>query len=77
VHRALKSSLFLLLALPLLACGLLLGLAASESGSRLLAEQARRWSAGVIEWGDMQGRLSGPLRLEKLHIRASGLELEV
>ena len=77
MHRALKISLSLLLILPLLACGLLLALAASEGGSRLLAEQARRWSAGALEWGDMQGRLLGPLRLENLNIRSPGLELEV
>jgi len=77
VHRALKISLSLLLTLPLLACGLLLALAASEGGSRLLAEQARRWSGGALEWGDMQGRLLGPLRLQNLSIRSPGLQLEV
>ena len=77
MHRALKISLSLLLTLPLLACGLLLALAASEGGSWLLAEQARRWSAGALEWGDMQGRLLGPLHLENLNIRSPGLELEV
>ena len=77
MHRALKISLSLLLTLPPLACGLLLALAASEGGSRLLAEQARRWSGGALEWGDMQGRLLGPLRLEDLNIRSPGLQLEV
>jgi hypothetical protein len=48
VHRALKLSLIPLAALPLLACCLLLALAASERGSRLLAEQARHWSAGAV-----------------------------
>ena len=77
MHRGLKTSLLLLLALPLLAGGLLLGLAASEGGSRLLAEQARRWSAGVLEWGDIRGRLLGPLQITDLRIQTPGLELEV
>ncbi len=74
---ALKKVLIVLLSLLMLATGLLLSLAGTEQGTRVLAEQARRWSGGALDWELIEGRLLGPLRLQGLRLQQPELALDL
>ncbi len=74
---ALKNALIILPSLLVLVTGLLLGLAGTEQGTRLVAEQARHWSGGALDWERIEGRLLGPLRLQGLRLRRPELALDV
>ena len=71
LYTPIKFALVLPLALLLLAmaaAGILLGLAASESGTRFLLGQAQRWTGEFISWQKVEGNLLGPLRLGELSV---------
>lgn len=73
---ALKKALVILLLLPLLAVGVLLPLVTTERGTRLLLEQARRWSGDSLTWEQLQGPLTGPLHLQGASFRRGELLVE-
>lgn len=74
---ALRNFLILLCALLLVAAGLVLALAGTADGTRLLAEQARRWSGGTLEFDQIEGRLLGGLRLQGVRVRQPALSLDL
>jgi translocation and assembly module TamB len=73
-----KFTLILLLVLLLVvlgAAGVLLGMAGSEGGTRLLLGQAGRWLGDTVSWQTVEGSLRGPLRLSGVRIAQPGMEL--
>ncbi len=74
---ALRNLLILSCVLLLSAAGVILALAGTANGTRLLAEQARRWSGGALEWDRVEGTLLGSLQLQGVRVRQPALSLEL
>ena len=74
---ALRNLLILFCVTLLIAAGLVLALAGTAEGTRLLAEQARRWSGGALEWERIEGSLLGTLRLQGVRVREPALSLDL
>jgi len=77
VPSALRNLLIILCALLLVAAGLVLALAGTADGTRLLAEQARRWSGGALEWDRIEGSLLGTLQLQGVRVRQPAISLDL
>ncbi|MEJ2532115.1 MAG: hypothetical protein P8Y92_09975 [Halioglobus sp.] len=74
---ALRNLLILVCVLLLIAVGVVLALVGTADGTRLLAEQARRWSGGALEWDQIEGSLLGTLRLQGVRVREPALSLDL
>ena len=72
----LKKVLILLLC-PLVVAGVLLALAGTAGGTRLLAGQVQRLSGGMVDWDSVEGPLLGPLQLRGLRLRQQELAVDV
>ena len=74
---ALKKSLLTLGALIILVICLLLALAGSEGGTRLLGNQVRALSGGALDWERLDGALLDSLNITGLQYSQPDLVVEV
>ncbi len=81
MRRLAKPTLLRILAivilLPLLFFGILLVVAGSESGTRLLADRARALSGGTVDWEGLEGSLLGALSVEGLRVEVPAADVSI
>ncbi len=73
----LKIAAWLLLALLVATLALLAWLAGTTAGARAMLSVIARNSGGALHFGDIDGRLAGPLRVQQISIHNDGMQAEL